>query len=304
MNIVNFHCHPLDYNFRIYPPSNQISALENDNKIQNFCDRSNPVYLWRGMDAPRRWKQTKKGRMFHEDLSIAAQGFYKIVLSALDLGFTLVGYRGTNETVEYLYKKMSDKIIPFAYLDPRNSNSVRNLDFWITKRKFKGLKLYPGIGYYPDDHRFKAFFKRAEELQIPVLFHSGLNAPNPFLNPKYSHPIYLAALLARYPKLKIVAAHFGHPWFEETLAIAKFNSNLYIDLTCSGHSRMDMIKKAIKTIGPERLVFGTDNPLCSASYFMEVMHQFGRSGIKDSHLNLIFGKNSLDITGVNNNPEE
>ena len=38
---------------------------------------------------------------------------------------------------------------------------------------FKGLKMYPGCGFYPYDEMCLPFYKKCVEYDVPVLFHTS-----------------------------------------------------------------------------------------------------------------------------------
>ncbi len=47
--------------------------------------------------------------------------------------------------------KYNDVIIPFAHIDPRRPGSLERLDSLVTNDHFRGVKIYPPLGYRPDD---------------------------------------------------------------------------------------------------------------------------------------------------------
>jgi uncharacterized protein len=77
----------------------------------------------------------------------------------------------------------------------------------------KGVKLLPGW-FFPTDERIAPFMQKIEELGVPALFHAGTD-PHPFLV-KYGDPRYLDDLLLKYPRLKIIVAHWARG-FEQLL---------------------------------------------------------------------------------------
>ena len=89
-------------------------------------------------------------------------------------------------------------------------------------------------------------------------------------------PSFLHTIARSFPKLVIQGAHLGNPWYEEAAEAARWEKNLYFDLTGSS-----LLKKAknpgifreyLWWDGPsqhsskdavyafEKLVFGTDEP--------------------------------------------
>src|SRR5699024_1479902 len=93
----------------------------------------------------------------------------------------------------------------------------------------KGIgELNPGRQcFYPNDRKLYKVWESASELNMIVLFHTGMmgaGARTPGgsgLKLKYTRPIpHLDDVAAEFPELKIIAAHPSWPWQEESLAMA------------------------------------------------------------------------------------
>ena len=69
-------------------------------------------------------------------------------------------------------------------------------------------------------------------------------------------------IIQKFPQATIVFAHFGdeHEYeniFKRIDLVAK-HSNCYLDTSGYGHDRVGMLEYAVKTIGPDRVLFGSD----------------------------------------------
>jgi uncharacterized protein len=69
-------------------------------------------------------------------------------------------------------------------------------------------------------------------------------------------------LVEKFPEATLVFAHFGDEKefdhiFKRIDLVAK-HPNCYIDTSGYGHDRMGMLEYAVKTIGPDRVLFGSD----------------------------------------------
>ena len=141
----------------------------------------------------------------------------------------------TNSQIKEAIKKYPDLLIGFAFADlrtiiPDDINRFKEEGFY-------GLKfINPPANY--DNEKFDRIYQRAEELEMPALFHLGIVARNKLTNPyrissNYMRPIYLDTLARIFPKLTIIGAHLGNPWYEEATMAARWNPNLYFDLSGS-----------------------------------------------------------------------
>ncbi len=157
------------------------------------------------------------------------------------------------------------RLVHLVATDPRRKDAVEMLERGVTEQGARGLKLHPTTGFYPDDPVCHPLYRKAQELGVPVLFHTGTQ-PTP-MKAKYSRPICVDGVAADFPDLTIVMAHVGHCWWEEALALAGSKWNLNVDF--SGWQRVFMhdpgkfyvmLRAALDEIGPWRVMYGTDNP--------------------------------------------
>jgi len=126
-----------------------------------------------------------------------------------------------------------DRLIPFGYvrLGTDGPDFVQEL----FDRGFKGLKTHVPPANY-DDKSFYPTYEKAEELGLPILFHTGIivlrtdNDGKFDVNSSRMRPIYLDGVARAFPKLNIIAAHLGFPWHEEACAVTQINPNVYVDL--------------------------------------------------------------------------
>jgi hypothetical protein len=158
-----------------------------------------------------------------------------------------------------------DRLAHLNSIDPRRRDAVAQLERCVTEDGARGLKLHPTAGFYPDDPICYPLYEKAQELGVPVLFHTGTQ-PAP-MKAKFARPIFVDGVAADFPDLKIVMAHVGLCWWREALALAGTKWNLYVDF--SGWQRTfmhdpenfyEMLRHAFDEIGPWRVMFGTDNP--------------------------------------------
>jgi len=140
------------------------------------------------------------------------------VCLASDLAFLTqeepeLSFMKLNEYIAEAQIKYPGRIVGFFGVDPFRPGAVNLLEKGITELGLKGVKLLPGW-YYPTEERIAPFMEKIEELGVPALIHAGTD-PHPFLV-KYGDPRYLDDLLLKYPKLKIIAAHWARG-FEQLL---------------------------------------------------------------------------------------
>ena len=76
-------------------------------------------------------------------------------------------------------------------------------------------------------------------------------------------------MVRRHKNLTIVAAHPGEkPRLTRHIARAKISENYYLDLSGTGLFRHGMLYQAVKEMGADHVLFGTDYPICTPAMFV------------------------------------
>lgn len=152
-------------------------------------------------------------------------------------------------------------LIPFCslnpYLDAEMSRQLRRL---VTEQGFCGIKLTPTYSFFrPDQPQLYACLAVAEELQIPVLAHTGSSI---FVGARidYGDPLIHDDVARDFPNLTIVMAHGGRGfWYDAAAWLVERYENLYIDLAGLPPQNLPRFFPNLEAIS-HKLVFGTDWP--------------------------------------------
>jgi predicted TIM-barrel fold metal-dependent hydrolase len=133
-----------------------------------------------------------------------------------------------------------------------------------------------------DDRRLTPILDYAAARGHFVLVHTWLDA-----DPYGSQDLF-AAVAAQYPAIKWLMGHSGGPFGSvHAVELAEKGENIYLDLTLS-MCPAQQVEFFVREVGPERVIFGTDNP------FIDPRPQIGRvalAGISDEDKAKIFGGN-------------
>lgn len=206
--------------------------------------------------------------------SMDVAGVDKSVILPLDFGRIeepRVGIEMYNEWVFESCLTYEDRLIPFIGIDPmRGERALDIVEKMVKKFDAKGVKIYPGTGFRPDDDSVREFWQLIDGLNLVVVSHAGASwGP---LDENFNHPIYFWNVLERFPSIKIIIAHLGGKWRFETYEMAKEFKNVYADcsalqgwLPSQSEVAISRLKEAA-SIMPDRLIFGSDWPLFDMSY--------------------------------------
>ncbi|WP_037373150.1 amidohydrolase family protein [Anaerovorax odorimutans] len=176
-----------------------------------------------------------------------------------------------------------DRFIGAAWINPyEGKNALDVIKNCVNSHGFKAIKLHPLFqAYRANDDCVFPFAELAEELDIPLMIHSG--------HPPFSLPWSIAQLAELYPKVKMVMIHMGHGhgvYIQAALDMAKKFPNLYLET--SGMPMHNKIKEAYETIGSDRIMFGIDAPFHHPS--VEIQRSL-ICGLNDKQLEDLFYNN-------------
>lgn len=132
----------------------------------------------------------------------------------MGLGDPLESIDKQHEDLLKLASKSKGQIIPFYAADPRREGIVDKVRQNLGKNKFLGVKIYPNLGYFPDDKTLMEIYSLCEKGNIPVMSHCtpggiwqyGLSLED---RKARGNPSNYKKVLDAHPKLKLCLAHFG-----------------------------------------------------------------------------------------------
>ena len=155
-------------------------------------------------------------------------------------------------------------LIPFITVDPLmdESTMITEIVDKVNRQGAKGIKLHPASQrFFPGDGRLWPAYETAQELRLPIIFHSGTFAGGT----QYAEPKNFVEVLDSFPSLTLVLAHLGMGFVSEAISLSKTYPNVQFD--CSGIistgergiSDADFVG-VIREIRVERVMFGSDFP--------------------------------------------
>lgn len=115
-----------------------------------------------------------------------------------------------------LAAKSNGQIIPFYAADPRQPGLVEDVGNNLAPDKFRGIKIYPNLGYRPDHPNLMEVYKICAAGGFPVITHCSPGGIWEYGLPRktrreYSSPAAYLTILEKkqYRNLKLCLAHFG-----------------------------------------------------------------------------------------------
>lgn len=143
----------------------------------------------------------------------------------------------------------------FGTIHAAMENMEEEVEF-IQRSGLKGVKMHPDTQMFAiDDPRLYPVYDMMQG-KMPVMLHVG--------DPRheYSRPEKLRKIMKEFPRLEVIAAHFGGWSLYETAYENLHDMNCVMDISSSlMFMDREYAVKLIRRFGPERLLYGTDYPL-------------------------------------------
>lgn len=161
-----------------------------------------------------------------------------------------------------------DTLIGFLSVDPTQDGWHRELREGHRELGLRGIKLLPMYaGFRPDDDLLDPLWKYASEEGLPVLLHTGTT----FISQSVLEdtlPRHLDRVAARFPDVRMVLAHLGHPYEGECVAVIRKHPNVYADVSAL-HYRPFQLYHSLMLVQEygvwNKVLFGTDYPFTTVN---------------------------------------
>ncbi len=169
-----------------------------------------------------------------------------------------------NDITAALVQHMPNKLIGFMALHPFDDNLEDEFERCRVDLGMKGIKL--GANYQnfdPLETRALRIYELAQKHGLPILFHQG-TSPVRTAPVRYAHPILMDEIAIRYPDLKIIMAHMGHPWTVDTAVVIRKHPNLFADVSAllyRPYTFYEAMIKATEWNVLHKLMVGSDFPV-------------------------------------------
>jgi uncharacterized protein len=180
-------------------------------------------------------------------------------------------------------KQHPTRIVPFGFVDLDAPDVVQQVQE-LHALNYRGLGELEFVKKPYTDPAYMPVYELANRYGWVVLFHTGIVLRKKFDEPEdvASHRMrafYLEEIARRFPKITVVGAHCGNPEYQWAAEVARWNPNVFFDLSGSTltkmHARLGEFRNIFwwsnteeGTKSPEndpsafvKLVFGSDTSL-------------------------------------------
>ena len=280
MRIIDLHCYP---------------------GTQEWIDCQGPYPA----ELARYWKREWTGKSEEEVIKDFTSAGVQAVLVALDLETTVATKPVTNEDVHAMWKRHPDRIIQaWGAVEPAKGEiAIRQVKKAVTELGLVGFHFHPIMQHFAvNDRRHYDLFEEINALGAAVMIDvgtTGMGAGMPGGNGarvRHAHPSHIDDLAADFPNLKILMAHPGWPWVDETTAVALHKGNVYWEM--SGWAPKHFpgnLKVDIRGRLQDKIMFGSDYPSLP---YERILREWSELGYSSAVMEKVMHGNAERVLGL------
>jgi predicted TIM-barrel fold metal-dependent hydrolase len=201
-----------------------------------------------------------------------------------------------------------DRLLGFLSVDPTQPGWQDELRHGHETLKLRGVKLLPMYaGFKACDAELEPLWEYCEKHGLPVLMHTGTTfvkqAPLDCTFPRLIEPVAL-----KYPGIKFILAHLGHPWEGECVVTIRKHPNVYADLSAL-HYRPFQLYQSLMLVQEygvwDKVLFGTDFPFTTVNatvdglrYLNDMLEGTALPRLKTDKIEDLIFRDTLPLLGL------
>ena len=229
-------------------------------------------------------------------------------------GIRAIGFvtGGGNEHLAEICSWHPDRFIGFAHHSPFLPDAAERLKRAV-EMGLRGYKLLAPLIEEPiEDPAAFPVWEMCAALDIPVLIHFGIQGGSGGIAwHRNINPLKLHNVAKAFPEVNFVIPHFGCAWERETLQLAWSCPNVSVDTSGSNQwvrwvpgevTVKYLFRKYYETIGPERIIFGSDSSWFPRGFAIRYLQDQLRDcldlNMPDEHIQMIFAGNAARLLKI------
>jgi uncharacterized protein len=250
------------------------------------------------------WKRDWSAKTENAVLKDFSDAGVEAVLVALDLETTIKTPPVTNEYVHAMWKRHPKRIIQcWGALEPSKSDVLDEARKAIKQLGLLGFHFHPIMQHFAvNDRRYYRLFEEISALGAAVMIDVGTTGMGAGLpgglgaKIRHAHPSSIDELAADFPNLRIVMAHPGWPWVEETTAVALHKGNVYWEMSGWAPKYFPAsLKVDMRGRLQDKIMFGSDYP---SMPYARILREWQELGYADAIMEKIYHQNAERVLGL------
>ncbi len=218
---------------------------------------------------------------------------------------------GYDKPNEWLVEEIAEepRLVGFGAINPTEDDSIPRLER-ARDIGLLGIKLHPAFDKFDIlDERAMQFYGVAEEMEMPLDFHTGVH----WYRLMDNHPLKFDEVAFFHPKLVMILEHIGgRPFYEQMLAVLGNNnvlngsprllagvaSVLNKDFQKLWYLGIERIAEVIHIFGEDVCIYGLDFPYNSVEMVQDDIRQLRSLDVSEQALGKLFGGNLERTIGL------
>ncbi len=173
-------------------------------------------------------------------------------------------------------KQYPSRIIPFGYIEMDQPDALKQAEDFHALG-YRGLGELEFVKKPYNDPSYAPLYEQANRYGWVLFFHTGIVMREKFNEPEdvasyRMRAFYLEEIARRYPKVTVIGAHCGNPEYEWAAEVARWNPNVFFDLSGTTlvkmHSRLADFRRIFWWSNTEE---GTATPEGNKSAFVKLV---------------------------------
>lgn len=201
-----------------------------------------------------------------------------------------------------------ESLIGFLSVDPTCDGWQEEMEHGHRALGLRGIKLLPMYaGFRPDDPRLDPLWTYCTRHRLPVLLHTGTTfvSQAPL---ECTLPRHVDAVAIRFPEVRIIMAHLGHPYEGECIVTIRKHPNVYADISAL-HYRPFQFFHALMLAQEygvwHKILFGTDYPFTTVDATIAGLRGLnamtlgtGLPRLSEAEIEALIHRDSLSLLGL------
>ncbi len=255
----------------------------------------------------------KRGKEAHWERLIALMDDPALLLQVMDAAGVervglinypspdLMGFDDSTNAFAARYAEAApDRLLPFGGVHPRFTTDASGDVDRLIEMGIRCLKIHPSHQLFPANayteglEALRRIYARCEERDLPVLIHTGTSI-FPGARSKWGNPLELDDVAIDFPKLRIIMAHGGRPfWMAQAFFVLRRHSNVYLEVSGIPPSKLLTYFPRLEEVA-SKTVWGTDWPSPGVRDLKENLDQFRALPLPEETQRRILSDNSLAL---------
>lgn len=200
-----------------------------------------------------------------------------------------------------------ESIVGFLSIDPTQPGWEDELRYGHQELGLRGIKVMPMYaGFDPSSPACDPLWAYAEKHGLPVLAHTGTTFVHQ-ADLNFARPALFDSVARRFPELRLILAHLGHPYEGECLATIRKNPHVYADISALYYRPFQFwhaLMLAQDYGVTHKILFGSDFPFTTVNGSVDGLRSLvdvrieGLRGLDPDLLEGIIHRDALPLLGL------